>query len=81
MQAPPRYHREQAAALLQLKGPFTFTASSCQSYPANTTLSPWRADTDCCRWEGDNVTGKSAEAFIPLSSASPLFDPLSRVWF
>lgn len=60
-QAPARCHEQEAAALLQLKQSFTFTASSCQSYPARTNLTSWKAGSDCCRWEGvycDNVTGR-----------------------
>ncbi|KAK3164370.1 hypothetical protein QOZ80_1AG0016730 [Eleusine coracana subsp. coracana] len=61
VQAPPRCHEQEAAALLKLKQSFTFTASSCQSYPARTNLTSWKPGSDCCQWEGvmcNNVTGR-----------------------
>jgi hypothetical protein len=67
IQVPARCHRQDAAALLQLKMSFSFTASSCQSYPATTTLSSWKAGSDCCQWEGvdcDLVTGRVTGLFL-----------------
>ncbi|KAJ1275043.1 hypothetical protein BS78_05G106500 [Paspalum vaginatum] len=61
---------EQAAALLQLKGSFSFTADdSCPYNSSNTTLPSWIEGTDCCSWEGvgcDHVSGSVSE--LDLSS-------------
>lgn len=59
-QVPARCRRDQAAVLLGAKRSFNFTYDD-YFRPATTTLSSWREDTDCCRWEGvgcDNVTGR-----------------------
>ncbi|XP_066341486.1 receptor-like protein 31 [Miscanthus floridulus] len=77
LQVPARCCRpKHAAALLQLKRSFTFTASSngdCLSEynPANTTLSSWIEGTYCCHWEGvacDCVSGSVTG--LDLSSRS-----------
>ncbi|WVZ53590.1 hypothetical protein U9M48_004508 [Paspalum notatum var. saurae] len=58
---------EQAAALLQLKGSFSFTADdSCPYNSPNTTLSSWIDGTDCCSWGCDHISGRVTE--LDLSS-------------
>jgi len=50
--------QDQSAALLRLKASFRFDNSSA-SYCGFSTLPSWKADTDCCTWEGITCDGTS----------------------